>query len=142
MKNDKKNLEICIYEGKLPETIAKDFEYSKVYEAYGKGVGGGCYSKRDKVPNEEIISARNFALSDAVHHLMLLVKRDIKKNPGLSIELLADLNVTREQSCIDERRGNGSPLVYITVQAIGYKRKPKDAGSLENPWRHLYEGGL
>lgn len=124
MKKTKK-LELYLYEGKLPELVAKNFEYGKIYETRGKGYGND-YPKRNGPSEDKITPARNAAIDNAVTRLISLVKRDIKKNPELGIELLADLNVTREENGIVERMDEWCPRVYVKVQAIGYKRKLKN----------------
>jgi len=130
MKKGKKT-KVNVYEGKLPELVAKDFEYAGAYNAEGRStdhdteIGGRIYLK----PEDHTDTARAAAINNAVSDLVKTAEREMKHNPSLGIELLADLNVVREIKSLREssnpNRTTYNPHVEVKVEAIGYKKRLK-----------------
>lgn len=120
---------IHIYEGKLPEAVARDFEFKTVYRSsYYAQADNSSGSKEDAVKsaksNEGLF---NKVLDCAVENLVSLAQN---KKFGLSdTEIIADVNIIRKvygSKIYDSL----NPSLYsgtldITVEAIGYKQKER-----------------
>lgn len=121
---------IHIYEGKLPEAVARDFEFDSAYTAPYTGMYKRHRSEKESAlkdaKSDELF---NDTLDGAVYELLSIVKDE--KSDSLDTIIIANVKVIRKVSRVEETTPLVEPLepyqgvLDLTIQGISYKQKER-----------------